>query len=134
MTTLMNLTEAALYLSKSPQLLRRLVYAGMLKARRGGKRNVLVFEVAHLDKLKNTQYQEGLSHTDISNRYGVKRGSVIYHFGRLNVKPLGINRARGQTIYDELTVQKFAKILGWKEPQNQKGESSPPDPAASSTR
>lgn len=133
MTTLMNLTEASLYLDKSPQLLRRLVYAGILHARRSSRYS-LVFEVAHLDKLKNTQYPEGLSHTDIASRYNIKRGSVIYHFKRLNVKPLGINRARNYAIYDEPTVRKFAKILGWKEPQNQKGESLVPDPAASSTR
>lgn len=130
MTTLMDLKQAALYLDKSPQLLRRLVYAGILQARRGS-RNSLAFEVVHLDKLKSTQYQEGLSHTDIATRYNVKRGSVIYHFGRLHVRPLGINRSRNHAIYDEVTVRKFARILGWKELQSRKGESSIPDPVTS---
>lgn len=114
MVTLMNLRQAAEYLGKNRLTMRRIYYAGLIEATRDSS-NSLVFAVADLDKLKKQQYPEGMSHSQISNRYGVKRGKVIYHFQRLHVKPLGVNRTYGHALYDEATVIKFAKILGWKE-------------------
>lgn len=115
MTTLVSLKEAAILLDKSPQLLRRLVWDGTLQAMRGSQ-NTLLFEIRVLNQLNETQYPAGMSHTDIAVKYGVKRGIVIYHFKRLNVKPKGIGRAcGGRAIYDEATVVKFAKILKWRE-------------------
>lgn len=113
MDTLLNLTEASTYVGKSPQILRRLVRAGILPAQRGGN-NMLLFEPHNLDTLKATAYPLGMSHADIATEYEIKRTSVIYHFKRLKIKPIGYNRGGNhRTVYDEAIVHKFAKILGW---------------------
>lgn len=113
MNTLLNLNEASAYVGKSPQILRRLVRDNILPAQRGGN-NMLLFEPRDLDTLKATAYPLGMSHSDISAEYGIKRTSVIYHFQRLKVKPIGYNRGGNhRTVYDEAIVRKFAKVLGW---------------------
>lgn len=120
----MLLNEAAQYLGKKPQVLRRLVYAGILAASHG-KNNALLFERKELDRVKALRYPEGMTHTQIAAHYGKKRGSVIYHFQRLRVKPL--DAGSSSMVYDERVVSKFAAVLGWSAatPADQPGENHP---------
>lgn len=126
MQTVMGLREAMEYLGKSDQVIRRLVRNGMLAASRD-TRNCLLFDVTDLDRVRESKYQIGLTHTEIAARYGIKRGTVIYHLQRLEVKALGYNYSDNCNVYQESTIQKFAQILGWKEvalSQNPTDESS----------
>lgn len=111
----MKISEAAAYIGKQPQVLRRMVYDGILpRITMGG--NHIVFRRSDLDRIKETRYVAGLSHADIAAKYGIGRTKVVYHFARLKVKSAGIYRgSNNANIYDLATVAKFAKILGWTE-------------------
>lgn len=132
MPDLMSLSEAAAYIGKSPLTLRRLYYEGLINAVGSSGGHKLIFEVADLDKLKLSQYPEGMSHAEIGDRYGVSRTRVIYHYNRLRVKPLATERSYGRKVYDEATVIRFAKILGWVEvvhpPETQTDAAQSPAP------
>lgn len=108
---IMDLAHAADYIGKSRLTLRRLYYADLIDAMIIGKK--LYFEVKKLDRLKLSQYPEGMSHTQIAGRYGVSRQTVAKHFDRLHVKPLAVERSYRRKVYSEDTVIRFAKILGW---------------------
>lgn len=131
MEDLLTIKEVAEYLAMDAMTVRRLYRAGLINYLRNGKGRIY-FHRADVEKVKAQEYPEGLGHAEIAARYGIKRTSVIYHFKRLKVKPKGINRGlNNQTIYDLETVRKFARILGWFEPQSQKDESLSHDPAIS---
>ena len=111
--TLMKAREAATYTGKTVRTIHRLARKGILPASTapGG---IMVFLQSDLDKMMSRQYPEGMTHRDIAQKYGISRTLVIYHFRRLHVKPLGSNRGqRHATVYDEKTVAKFARLLGW---------------------
>lgn len=129
MKSTMYLTEAAAYIGKSALTLRRLYYAELIDAELFGNR--LAFKVKDLDKLKRTQYPEGMSHVNIADRYDVSRQTVIRQFDRLHVKPLAIERSYGRKVYDEATVTRFAKILGWVERQPEIEKVAEQSPASS---
>lgn len=132
MEDLLTVKEAAEYLGMNAMTVRRLYRAGLLSyTKRGGGR--IYFRRIDLEKVKTQEYPEGLGHTEIAARYNVKRTLVWHHFKRLKVKPMGVNRGgNSRAVYDLKTVKKFARILGWIEPQSRIDESSTPDLAISS--
>lgn len=110
---LLTIKEAAAYIGKQPQILRRMVYSKLLPRVTTGN-NRLLFKRSDLDRIKMTRYVMGMSHTEIAAQYGVGRTLVVHHFKRLNVKPIGTYRGNNNAdIYDPATVAKFAKVLGW---------------------
>ena len=77
----------------------------------------------HIDGLKvcrDRWYADGLTPKEIAKRYRKTKGTVLYHFDRLNVKPIGVDgRRKGQpTVYLPSTVRKIIAILGWDQLQN----------------
>ena len=109
---LLGIHEAATYLGRKHQAVRRLVQKGILPALLLGQ--AYMFEKDELDKVKAQHYPEGMTHGDIGKVYGKGRTSVHHHFKRLGVKPMGYDKARGNgAVYDEKTVAKFAHALGW---------------------
>jgi excisionase family DNA binding protein len=72
----------------------------------------------HIDGLKACRdrwYADGMTPKEIAEVYGKTKGTVLYHFSRLNVRAIGVDgRRKGQpTVYDPSTVRKITKILGW---------------------
>lgn len=115
---LLTIEEAAAYIGKQPQVLRRMVYGKLLPRVTTGN-NRLLFKRSDLDRIKTTRYVLGMSHKEIAAQYGVSRTLVAYHFKRLNVKPLGTYRgSNNANIYDPATVAKFARMLGWVQVQD----------------
>jgi hypothetical protein len=111
--------SAAKYLGVSPLTVRTFTGLGRLTPFRVGAANV--YEKSDLDAVKAKYFADGLSHTDIAEKYGVKRTLVIYYYKKLGVKPSGKDGRRkgAPAVYDPSTVEKFAKIIGWDPPQSQ---------------
>lgn len=109
---LLNIHEAAAYLGRKHQAVRRLVTSGVLPAYKDGK--AYVFAESDLEKIKREKYPEGMTHSDIAAEYRVKRTTVIAQFKRLKVEPIGIHLGRNSAnVYSPTTVAKFSQILGW---------------------
>lgn len=135
MNELLTAKEAAQVLGMSEGTARRLFREGVMAGYRDAQDRIC-FERKEVERVKAKEYPAGMSHRDIAERYGVKRTVVIYHFKRLKVKPLGVNRGgNGRTLYDFSSVSKFANLLGWRDQlQSPKDESSNPSPATSAER
>lgn len=110
--TILNIHEAATFLGRKHQAVRRLVQKGILTAHLDGQ--AYIFRLKDLEKVKAQAYAEGMTHSDIAAEYHVKRTTVVAAFKRLKVQPGGYNQAKGRaSVYSQTTVAKFARILGW---------------------
>lgn len=111
--TLMNIHEAAAFLGRKHQTLRRMVANGTLPAYKEGKS--LIFRQKDLEKIKEERFPEGMTHTDIHNEYDVNRTTVIMQFRRLGVEACGQRGSKVKSsVYSPSTVAKFADLLGWR--------------------
>lgn len=109
---LLNIHEAAEFLGRKHQALRRLIARGILPAYLEGK--AYVIKRSDLERIKDEQYPEGMTHSDIAREYDVNRTTVIAQFKRLKVQPWARGRGKVQSnVYSQTTVSKFAQILGW---------------------
>ena len=103
---------AAEYLGVLPQTVLCIVARGDLSPIALGHN--YLFYTDDLKQCKAKYYADGLTHTQIAKMYNVSRGIVMYHFKRLRVNHIGVDRRQAWTpwIYDPETVRKFALISG----------------------
>lgn len=111
--TILNIHEAAAFLGRKHQAVRRLVQKGVLPAHLDGQ--AYIFKLADLEKVKALRYPEGMTHADVAREYVVKRTTVAAAFKRLKVEPDGTDSGRNHaSVYSQPTIAKFARILGWR--------------------
>lgn len=114
---ILNIHEAAAFLGRKHQAVRRLVQKGILPAHLDGQ--AYIFRLADLEKVKTIRYPEGMTHADVAREYVVKRTTVAAAFKRLKVTPAGTDSGRNHaSVYSQTTVAKFARILGWRRRKN----------------
>ena len=119
MSATLNIHEAAAYLGRKQQAVRRLVAKGLLGATLDGQ--AYRFDMAELERVKKSAYPNGMTHGQIARKYGIKRTSVIYHFR--DVPTIGSHQgSAGQhghaAVYDTATVTEIAQRLEWGEHQH----------------
>jgi len=105
--------SAALFIGVTETTIRNMTARGELSPRKIGNANV--YHLNDLLECKRKWYADGLSATEIAEKYGVGKAMVHYHFNNLKVKSVGVDgRRKGQpTIFDPDTVDKMAEIIGW---------------------
>lgn len=109
---LLNIHEAAAYLGRKHQAVRRLVAEGILPAYKDG--SSYIFTESDLERVKTEKYPEGMTHSDIAREYKVHRTTIAEQFKRLKVEPVGWHKGRNHAnVYSHASVAKFAQILGW---------------------
>ena len=106
--------DVAEFLGIGKQSVYKLIHRGDLDFWKLGKNYVFMQE--DVEACRQKFYADGLSHRDIARIYGRKRTNVAYHYKRLKVRHIGLDRrSKGAKtkVYSRETVEKFALVLGW---------------------